>query len=70
MWSAAADVGRLVYFKRHAITKLNYLWGSDRVQEASRIPSATHQDRSPQNGQESSASDSVTSGAAENGGPE
>lgn len=70
MWSAAADVGRLVKSKRHAKSKSNCLRGSDRAQEASRIPSANRQDRTSQNVQESSASDSTTSGGAGNGGPE
>jgi hypothetical protein len=67
MWSAAADIGRVVYFRYHAKTILNYLQVSGRSEEASRIPPANHQNRSAQNGQESSVSDFATSGADGNG---
>jgi hypothetical protein len=67
MWSAAADVGRLVKSKRHAKSKSNYLQGSDRAQEASRIPLANPQDQTSQNEQESYASDSATSDGDGNG---
>jgi hypothetical protein len=67
MWSAAADIGRVVYSRHHAKANLNCLRVSARAEEASRNPPVNHQYRLIQNEQESSASDFETSGAAGNG---